>query len=513
MESSHLNLESTSSAPVKKAIVVEATKSRHPDASLGIWVLLIWISLVTCEKVVAQDWEKVGLGRLRTLMGSQLETGQGVSVSLVEADIDGGPGRSFLPDPGNSQFQGKSLINGSGSPEGISTHATQVGSVFFGRTASATPGIITATTFEAEDFVFYRSGYNDSINPLANPFAVQNHSYVGSGLSTAVASELLARHDFMVRRDRQTAVVGVNNGSGSNLPQLMVQGYNSISVGLSSGQHSSGLTTLPVAGRTKPDMVAPAGATSLAAPMVASSAALLHAKAIAMSADSAFHPEVIKSVLMAGANHDPFPSWSQTTARPLDAVFGAGQLDIYNSYHILQSGSHEGSLTEPVQSAPSRGWSYGEIVSAGQERYWDLQVTSQMPNAKATISLNWLARYESPTGDFANSLSISNMRLSLYRSTNGFLGSRIAQSDSAVDNVEHLFLENLETGRYTIGVWSDRPDVFGIAWDFQAVPEPGSLLLVILSSGFGGAWIRRRADGFIGRMPPPRPLHRDRWEG
>jgi hypothetical protein len=296
-----------------------------------------------------------------------------------------------------------------------------------------------------------------------------------------------------VRRDRQTSVVGVNNGAGSNLPQLMVQGYNSISVGLSNGQHSSGLTTLQVAGRSKPDLVAPAGATSLAAPMVASSAALLHAKAMAMSADSAFHPEVIKSVLLTGANKDPFPSWSQTSARPLDPVFGAGQLDIHDSYRILQGGSHDGSLGEPVQSAPARGWNHGTIGSAGQERYWDLQVTSQMPNAKATISLNWLARYESTTGDFANSLSLSNMRLSLYRSTDGFLGSLIAQSDSAVDNVEHLFLENLETGRYTIGVWSDRPDAFGLAWSFQAVPEPGSLLLVVLSSALGGAWFRRSA--------------------
>jgi hypothetical protein len=415
-----------------------------------------------------------------------------VSASLVEADIDGGVGRSFLPDPGNNQFQGKTLINGSGAPEGISSHATQVGSVFFGRTASATPGISTATTFEAVDFVFHRSGYNDSINPLSNPFAVQNHSYVGSGLSTAVASELLARHDYMVRRDRQTAVVGVNNGAGSTLPQLMVQGYNSISVGLSNGQHSSGLTTLQVAGRSKPDLVAPAGATSLAAPMVASSAALLHAKATAMNADSAFHPEVIKAVLLTGANKDPFPSWSQTSAKPLDAVFGAGQLDIYNSYRILQGGSHEGSTGAPTRSVPARGWNYGAIASAGQELYWDLQITSLMPNAKATISLNWLARYESTTGDFANSLSLSNMRLSLYRSTDGFLASLIAQSDSAVDNVEHLFLENLETGRYTIGVWSDRPDAFGLAWDFQAVPEPGSLFLVFLSGAFGSAWFRRR---------------------
>jgi hypothetical protein len=460
--------------------------------SVALPCLALILALFPTLVVWGQDWEQVGLGRLRALLGDQLETGQGVSASLVEADIDGGAGRSFLPDPANSQFQGKTLINGSGAPEGISSHATQVGGVFFGRTASATPGIQTVTTFEAVDFVFYRSGYNDSINPLSNPFAVQNHSYVGSGLSTAVASELLARHDYMVKRDRQTSVVGVNNGAGSNLPQLMVQGYNSISVGLSNGQHSSGLTTLQVAGRSKPDLVAPAGATSLAAPMVASAAALLHAKAIAMSADSAFHPEVIKSVLMAGATNDPFPTWSQSTARPLDSVFGAGQMDIYNSYRILQSGSHEGSLGEPAQSVASRGWNHGAISSAGQERYWDLQVTSQMPNAKATISLNWLAGYESPTGDFSNSLSLSNMRLSLYRSTDGFLGSLIARSDSAVDNVEHLFVENLETGRYTIGVWSDRPDAFGLAWDFQAVPEPGSLLLVVLSSAFGGAWLRRR---------------------
>ncbi|MFM8325533.1 MAG: hypothetical protein ACKN9U_11780, partial [Pirellulaceae bacterium] len=244
----------------------------------------------------------------------------------------------------------------------------------------------------------------------------------------------------------------------------------------------------------------------------ASSAVLLHAKANSMGASSGLHPEVIKSIILAGADNDPFPNWSQTSARPLDATFGAGELDIYNSYRIMQAGSFEGSLTQPTGTVGTRGWNYGEISVAGQERYWDLEVLAQMPNAKATISLNWLASYSDLNGNFSNLLTLSNMRLSLYRSTDSFLGSLIARSDSAVDNVEHLFLENLETGRYTIGVWSDRPDAFGLAWNFQAVPEPGSFLLVVLASGLGSAWVRRCTACFTTTLPAEQPLHRERQE-
>jgi hypothetical protein len=121
---------------------------KHRSQNLALPILFLILSLSPAWVAWGQDWEQAGLGKLRALLGDQLETGQGVSASLVEADIDGGTGRSFLPDPGNAQFQGKTLINGSGAPEGISSHATQVGSVFFGKTASATPGIGTATTFD-----------------------------------------------------------------------------------------------------------------------------------------------------------------------------------------------------------------------------------------------------------------------------------------------------------------------------------------------------------------------------
>ena len=144
-------------------------------------------------------------------------------------------------------------------------------------------------------------------------------------------------------------------------------------MGLSNGSAAHGsypLATTPTTpyasgSRTRPDLVAPAGATSWATPMVSSAAALLvetgHKGGTTLSTDpsvksttnrngdtiyNAERSEVVKAALMAGASRkSPNLTNSVTpngyvvnTDNGLNNIYGAGQLNIFNSYHLIAAG-------------------------------------------------------------------------------------------------------------------------------------------------------------------------------
>jgi len=89
--------------------------------------------------------------------------------------------------------------------------------------------------------------------------------------------------------------------------------------------------------------------------------------------------------------------------------------------------------------------------------------------------LTWNAQYKDSLGNFTSSLSLADMDLRLFQSSNGVLGSEISASLSTIDNVEHIYLKNLSAGGYTIQVSSDLDTRFGLAWNITAVPEPSSI--------------------------------------
>ncbi len=139
--------------------------------------------------------------------------------------------------------------------------------------------------------------------------------------------------DFTVQRDQFTNVVALDNGTGS-LPYIYGQSYNSIVVGLTNGNHSRGSTTLGVTGRTKPDIVAPLSATSYATPVCRICCHAIAFGGPIVRITDARAPEAIKAIIMAGADKSAIPAWSNTETRPLDSIYGAGELDVYNSYQI-----------------------------------------------------------------------------------------------------------------------------------------------------------------------------------
>ena len=63
------------------------------------------------------------------------------------------------------------------------------------------------------------------------------------------------------------------------------------------------------------------------------------------------------------------------------------------------------------------------------------------------------------------------------------MGSLVAASLSTVDNVEHLYLQGLTTGNYTIAVNSTSgASDYALAWQITAVPEPNSLAILALAA-------------------------------
>ena len=439
--------------------------------------------LFASAQVFGQAYKaEVGYDRLRNEVGAGLSNGAGIVVAIAEANVGGAGAHAYFPSTVDSEFVGKTFVDVSAIPgRSNSDHATSVAQLFFGNTMSMTPGVTNVRVYDADNFVFAQQQLsNTGVNPSAtSAFSVINHSYVGSGFVPAVAAESNARLDYTVARDNFTSVVALGNGGA--LPQIYGQSYNSIVVGLSNGGHSQGVTNVGVLGRVKPDIVSPQGSTSNAAPLVSSAAALLHKAAIDFGTPNARNSEVMKAIIMAGASKAPFTAWSNTSTRPLDSVFGAGQLNVYNSYRILEAGERNGSITVPITSTTIdsglKGWDFGTSI-AGTPLYWNFNM-AEVGISEASILLNWNAQYRNGLGDFNSNLSLANMDLRLFRSENGVLGTEVGASLSTVDNVEHLYLRNLSAGLYTIQVSSNADTQFGLAWNITAVPEPSSIACLV----------------------------------
>lgn len=432
-----------------------------------------------------QAWKAaIGYDKLVTEVGESLEDGSGVLAAMVEAPRNGS---SYMPDLGGGNT-GRFFIEGSGA-SGTSGHATGVGERFFDNTLSMTPGLGSqmsnaVTGFNAVDWIDNQLGADTGADPSLQNFHVSNHSYIGEiddMFTESDAADVLRRLDFAINQSEMTTVVGTNNSVGT-LPAIMVQGYNSITVGRSDGSHAAGLTSnFYGSGRTKPDIVAPESSTSLATPIVSGAAALLHE---AGAGTSATRSETMKAILLSGATKDEFASWDRTTTRPLDEVFGAGQVNIYNSYQILQGGEQDGSVTDPLSAVSENGWDYEEELVAGQDLFYEFHVPSMEVMEELSIILTWNMEITDTDADvnvFNPVESLADMNLEFYDSTGSFLGSMVDMSASSVDNVEHIYLQNLTAGTYHLRVSSDINRDFGLAWRsnlVSAVPEPGSASLL-----------------------------------
>lgn len=415
-------------------------------------------------------------------------TGAGVIAGQVEASAPG-----YMPDANNPQFAGKTF-NALSNGAAISGHATVVGQYYYGLATSLSPGITQVDCYEASHWL--STGFLNGTGPTPpkiGAFKVLNHSWIGGGASP---TGTLRKLDYAIGNQGYVVCVGVNNGTGPLDVELLSHGYNLMSVGRSDGQHHAGgtLGSTDGPGRMKPEIVAPAGATSFSTPLVSSAAALLVGTArshpaLILDAD-AERPETIKAVLMAGAEHRA--GWTNgaptsgpargATAKPLDALWGADEVDVNRSHWILTGGgvaaADDPALAVP---APAAAWERFELP-ASSARYWRLDVAQTAPQVSVLVTWHRVTTL-SPT-----SWIMPQLELELFRLDNGQLASLVGdagllwfsagnvQSTSAVDNLEHVYVQGLAPGSYVLEVRRGAdaiasPWPASIAWDV-ACPEP-----------------------------------------
>lgn len=437
----------------------------------------------------------VGYTSLQARLGAAIPTGFGIAVAQVES---GQP--AFLPNTAHAELLGKTYVAETTGGT-VSSHATTVGRLFYG-SRSLAPDVPTVHLYEAEDWLgsgMLRTESPDA--PLSAQGRVINNSWVqtydsdpgNNAAEEAAALDASRRLDFLIQRDGTIAVVGVNNGGNSVVPLLLANSYNAIAVGLSTGQSSSGGTTLDVMGRGKPDLVArgefpgtSGPSVSRATATVSSAAALLLQTAGNQTA--AQRPETIKAVLLSGATKEEFDltgatvstldDWTRTTTRPLDLRYGAGELNIDNSHRILTAGPQAGG---GQQLDASSGWNLQTGAGQPQRYYFRVPQGAAVNTLSVTAAWNRQVDFQAGQGGSNATLtpSLANVEVRLFAATvtpdhQSFTtqGWALDSSLSTIDNVEHIYQRNLAPGMYAIEVTSNQLADVALAWDARfAAPQ------------------------------------------
>lgn len=454
----------------------------------------------------------IGYTKLQQDLGASIPTGTGVVVSQVEGTQTVNGQNLWMPDITNAEFAGKTIINASNAGAGLySGHATPVGQAFYGIYSSIAPAITSISAFSANDWV--GTGFLKTVVgsggawPNLSTSRIANHSWVGSANPPPpdpnVDNYILRRVDWLIETDEFIQVVGLSNGNGSSSTVgLLASAYNVIAVGVSSGQHEVGSVAQDAtytAGRTRPDIVNPNINTSMATPGVAAAAALLVETGRAnpgLSTDlvvvsvssrprglirSAESSEVIKAALMAGADrvtHNSAPNPTNLalyrgtvpdqTANGLDRRYGAGQLNIRNSYWIIaggeQNSTEDGNMGANVAS---RGFDYdpGFGGSSGSNTTATYPLPIQTQPWVLTASLVWnLDIAGGSSGNFNPTATLRDLNLAVIDLGNG--NAVVASSASAIENTENLWFVVPANAQYALRVtrtgsfnWD-----YGLAW-------------------------------------------------
>jgi hypothetical protein len=413
---------------------------------LGLSILGISIlGALAAPAALADSLDEIGYTRLVTLLGNSTPNGKGVAISQVEASNSSG---AYFPDKNSSHFTAATdplsepvnFTDGSrGEDEGTTGHSTNtVGNNFYGNTASLAGAANEVTIYEANDWLDNVLNMATSKDPRTQDFRVQNFSWIGTFSSDSLDRKALRRFDYIIDTDEVTAVVGLNNNTNP-LPHLLGNSYNAIAVGRTDGSHSTGPTqSFYGPGRTKPDLVVPRTTTSSATAMTSSAATLLHQAVVAAAEPvepdgpvetDGDRSEVIRAMLLAGATKEEITGWAHAVDQPLDSHFGAGELNVYNSYLMTLGGQFAGHFEEPATAVGAHGWDY-QVVTPSSDRYYNFEIPAGSTAAELSVVLAWNVEVtdtkSGPT--FIGSESLANLGLALYDSSDVFLGSLLDQS-------------------------------------------------------------------------------------
>jgi hypothetical protein len=333
-----------------------------------------------------------------------------------------------------------------------SGHADSVGGNFYGLSGGVATNTAHVDNYEAN--YFYNSIVAGSV-ALANSERVVNQSFIfGSQDSTVDQS-----YDNYAASKNVLFVSGAGNSGPISSPATC---YNGLGVAVSDGSSSFGPTTN--GGRSKPDITAPGEATSFSTPYVSGAAAVLLQAATrgdgGANVSAAGDSRTLKALLLNGAVKPG--DWTNSIIRPLDARYGAGVLNVFNSWKQLGGGQHafiesttnaSGGAHPPGTNRNNEavlvGWDFNSIANPTSGGTYKERVNhyyfNLATNAGCTFTLTATLVWNRQNGKSA----INNLNLFLYDAGASKL---ITCCTSTVDNIEHIFLKSLPQGRYDLQV-------------------------------------------------------------
>ena len=409
----------------------------------------------------AGDLDTIGVTVLNqvdpTLNGSGVEVAQPEAPYPNENDFEVNPGSVSQP---TSLFTYVStngtIVTGFPNSAGLeSGHADTVGNNCYGITGGVATNVSHVDNYDA---VYFFTNYIGNDLPLVNPARVVNQSFIFDP-----SDELLANtnYDNYAATNGAIFVSGINGVNNMNPICAPGSCYNGIGVG---AYYAFSLPGPTDDGRCKPDIIAPDqaqfpnGAVSYTTPYVSGSAAILVQAANrgdgGANTSAASDLRTIKALLLNGAIKPN--GWTNGTATPLDARYGAGMVNVFNSWQQLKGGQHAFIESTTISSGgvhPPGTNTNNEPALAG----WDYNTNSttttsdaikhyyfSLPGGHAftlTATLVWNKQYRAT--------NINHLNLFLYNTANSNL---VTCSTSLVDNVEHIFLPALVPGRYDLQV-------------------------------------------------------------
>ncbi|HEV2694306.1 MAG TPA: S8 family serine peptidase [Verrucomicrobiae bacterium] len=364
---------------------------------------------------------------------------------------------------------------------GESGHAEYtVGAVIYGYPNGLATNLSNIDGYEANYFINNIVG---AAVPIAAPLV--NQSFADNDTNNETAYDTI--YDNYAAQYRTLFITGAGNGPS---PGVIVPVeppstcYNGISAGAYqnfTNQAAAGPT--PVGGRCKPDITVISSYTSSSAAVVSGAAALLMQAALrgdGGDTNAAFDLRTIKALLLNGAVKPA--SWTNSPATPLDFRYGAGVVNILDSYEQLAGGKSAISVSNtvslngvhpPVGGAVTvgslSGWNLATNTSSTANdsiHHYYFNVSNTVPvKFTATATLVWMKHY--------NKSAINNLDLFLYDCANSNL---VASSTSRVDNVEHIWKTGLAPGRYDLQVWKaggstvTTNEIYALAFEFMPAP-------------------------------------------
>lgn len=170
-------------------------------------------------------------------------------------------------------------------------------------------------------------------------------------------------------------------------------------------------------------------------------------------------------------------TYAVNSTNGLDSRFGAGQLDVYQSYHILAAGEHDARERSNTEDIQLYGFDYEPNFVANQTRTYRFSIDAVSREFAATLSWNVDIDLQLVQGIYQDpAVDLTNLNMQLR---NLATGQAVAVSNGSNDVTENLYVPVLGAGDYEIvitgaGYFPGNPWSvdYGLAWRFAPRSTP-----------------------------------------